>query len=141
MLGSLLGSPGVGSTGSAGPTHLRLISQGQEISQELDERTLAELGFKVASMHIETKRNLLFFLLQDLQLVFASLGTGPARGGLSKFLILLVKIYKNSKSINTGVYQTFGNKVSFGPHKCLSKEIKPCNETLISFETLSIFHQ
>ena len=56
MLGSLLGSPGVGSTGSAGPTHLRLISQGQEISQELDERTLAELGFKVASMHIETKK-------------------------------------------------------------------------------------
>ena len=49
MLGSLLGSPGVGSTGSAGPTHLRLISQGQEISQELDERTLAKLGFKVAS--------------------------------------------------------------------------------------------
>ena len=95
MLGSLLGSPGVGPTGSAGPTHLRLISQGQEISQELDERTLAELGFKVASMHIETKTELysiFFFLLQDLQLVFASLGTGPARGGLSKFLILLVKI-------------------------------------------------
>ena len=45
MLGSLLGSPGVG---PPGPTHLRLISQGQEISQELDERTLAELGFKVA---------------------------------------------------------------------------------------------
>ena len=66
MLGSLLGSPGVG---APGPTHLRLISQGQEISQELDERTLAELGFK------------------DLQLVFASLGTGPARGGLSKFFL------------------------------------------------------
>ena len=94
MLGSLLGSPGVGPTGSAGPTHLRLISQGQEISQELDERTLAELGFKVASMHFEEKQSytLFLFLLQDLQLVFASLGTGPARGGLSKFLILLVKI-------------------------------------------------
>ena len=61
MLGSLLGSPGVGPTGSAGPTHLRLISQGQEISQELDERTLAELGFKVASMHIETKKNSISF--------------------------------------------------------------------------------
>ena len=60
MLGSLLGSPGVGSTGSAGPTHLRLISQGQEISQELDERTLAELGFKGASMHIETKKSISF---------------------------------------------------------------------------------
>ena len=46
MLGSLLGSPGVGP--GPGATHLRLISQGQEISQELDERTLAELGFKVA---------------------------------------------------------------------------------------------
>ena len=85
------GQPAWKSRGSARPTHLRFISQGQEISQELDERTLAELGFKVASMHIETK-NLFLFLLQDLQLVFASLGTGPARGGLSKFLILLVKI-------------------------------------------------
>ena len=74
MLGSLLGSPGVG---APGPTHLRLISQGQEISQELDERTLAELGFK------------------DLQLVFASLGTGPARGGLSKFFPFASKFVPN----------------------------------------------
>ena len=73
MLGSLLGSPGVG---APGPTHLRLISQGQEISQELDERTLAELGFK------------------DLQLVFASLGTGPARGGLSKFFLFLQILFQ-----------------------------------------------
>jgi ubiquitin carboxyl-terminal hydrolase 34 len=63
MLGSLLGSPVIG---PQGPAHLRLISMGQEISQELDERSLAELGFK------------------DMQLVFASLGSGPARGGLGQ---------------------------------------------------------
>merc|ERR1719402_1683340 len=55
MLGSLLAGT---------HTHLRLISQGQEISPDLDERTLADLGFK------------------DLQLVFASLGSGPARGSI-----------------------------------------------------------
>ena len=85
MLGSLLGSPGVGP--GPGATHLRLISQGQEISQELDERTLAELGFKVAYItKLKMEGNLFLIPLQDLQLVFASLGTGPARGGLSKFL-------------------------------------------------------
>ena len=85
MLGSLLGSPGVGP--GPGATHLRLISQGQEISQELDERTLAELGFKVAYItKLKMEGNLCLISLQDLQLVFASLGTGPARGGLSKFL-------------------------------------------------------
>ena len=57
MLGSLLGSPGVG---PPGPTHLRLISQGQEISQELDERTLAELGFKV--LHGNKEWRELYFL-------------------------------------------------------------------------------
>ena len=57
MLGSLLGSPGVG---PPGPTHLRLISQGQEISQELDERTLAELGFKVLHRNKEWRE--LYFL-------------------------------------------------------------------------------
>ena len=63
MLGSLLGNPIIG---PAGPAHLRLISQGQEITQDLDERSLAELGFK------------------DLQTVFASLGTGPSRSSFSK---------------------------------------------------------
>ena len=48
MLGSLLG-------GRAGQLHLRLISQGQELYRDMDERSLADLGFK------------------DLQLVFANL--------------------------------------------------------------------
>merc|ERR1719233_2813501 len=55
MLGSLLAGT---------HTHLRLISQGQVISPDLDERTLADLGFK------------------DLQLVFASLGSGLSRGSI-----------------------------------------------------------
>ena len=55
MLGSLLGGS---------QTHLRLISQSQEISPDLDERTLADLGFR------------------DLQLVFASLESGPSRGSI-----------------------------------------------------------
>lgn len=62
MLGSLLGSNMLTS-----PPQLRLISQGQEITPDLDERSLAELGFK------------------DFQTVFcASLGSGPSRANCSK---------------------------------------------------------
>ena len=47
MLGNLLGSPVIG---PCLPVQLRLISQGQEITPDLDERSLAELGFKDFSM-------------------------------------------------------------------------------------------
>ena len=61
MLGNLLGSV------AAPPPQLRLISQGQEITPDLDERSLAELGFK------------------DLQTVYcASLGSGQSRSNCSK---------------------------------------------------------
>ena len=64
MLGNLLGSPVIG---PCLPVQLRLISQGQEITPDLDERSLAELGFK------------------DFQTVFcASLGAGPSRSRCSK---------------------------------------------------------
>ena len=36
---------------------------------------------------------LFLILVQDLQLVFASLGTGPARGGLSKFLPFMNSVH------------------------------------------------
>ena len=64
MLGTLLGSS---IPGHQAPPQLRLISQGQEITPDLDERSLAELGFK------------------DYQTVFcASLGSGASRSHCSK---------------------------------------------------------
>ena len=71
MLGSLLGSPGVG---PPGPTHLRLISQGQEISQELDERTLAELGFKVAYQNKQWRELYSFYPFAGLAASFCLTG-------------------------------------------------------------------
>ena len=47
MLGSLLGGAVVSGKGSKHTLHLRLISQGLELSKEMDERSLADLGFKV----------------------------------------------------------------------------------------------
>ena len=41
---------------------------------------------------------LFLILVQDLQLVFASLGTGPARGGLSKFLPFMNSVQKSHVS-------------------------------------------
>jgi ubiquitin carboxyl-terminal hydrolase 34 len=61
-LGSLRAA--VAGSSGGGVCHLRLISQGQELVPEMDERTLADLGFK------------------DTQLVFANLGSG-ARGSLT----------------------------------------------------------
>ena len=66
--GSMLGSLLVGPALPPQPAQLRLISQGQEITQDLDERSLADLGFK------------------DLQTVFASLGSGPSRSSFSKLI-------------------------------------------------------
>ena len=57
------GSPLLGSMLNDGP--LRLITQGQEISQEVDEKALIDFGFK------------------DLQLVFVSQGASSRSGGMS----------------------------------------------------------
>ncbi|XP_023333721.1 ubiquitin carboxyl-terminal hydrolase 34 isoform X2 [Eurytemora carolleeae] len=65
MLGSLLGGSSViGGKGKA-KLHLRLISQGQELHRDMDERSLSDVGFK------------------DMQLVFANIGS-TNRPGLER---------------------------------------------------------